>query len=293
MSVKSDLHTHTTYCDGANTPEEMVRAALVLDMDCLGVSGHSYTFFDESYCMTRDGTKAYRAEISALKERYAGQINILCGVEQDYWSEESTEPYDYVIGSAHYLRVGGHYLPVDESAAIQRRIVAECFGGDWYAFAEAYFDTVAGVAERTGCDIIGHFDLVSKFNERERLFDERHPRYTAAWQAAADRLLRSGKPFEVNTGAMFRGYRSVPYPNAEMTDYLRARGGTFLLSSDSHCTAALCHAFSEYEGALGQSLISPCSALPSAFSPERRGCEGFQKRECSGFPPPETGKNGG
>ena len=34
--MRQDLHTHTTFCDGANTPEEMVQAALAQGLDCLG-----------------------------------------------------------------------------------------------------------------------------------------------------------------------------------------------------------------------------------------------------------------
>lgn len=246
-AVKTDLHTHTRYCDGKNTPEEMARAALELGLDCLGFSGHGTAPYDADCCMTREGAAAYRGELAALRERYAGRLLILCGVEQDYWSEESTENYDYVIGSVHYVNLNGTMLCVDNTPEIARAAVEEHFGGDWYALAEAYFETVARVAEKTDCDIIGHFDLISKFNEREGFFDERHPRYTAAWQAAVDRLLPCGRPFEINTGAMSRHWRSEAYPAAEMRDYIRRGGGKLILSSDSHSAATLCHAFGRYE----------------------------------------------
>ena len=102
--ILQDLHVHTTYCDGKNTPEDLVLAALNRGMKCIGFSGHSYTFFDESYCMSKQNTARYRAEIAALKEKYKGKIKILCGVEQDYYSEEPTVGYDYVIGSVHYIK---------------------------------------------------------------------------------------------------------------------------------------------------------------------------------------------
>ena len=110
----TDLHTHTTFCDGTDTPEDMVLSALEKGMDCLGFSGHSYTFFDESYCMSPLGTAAYQGEILRLRREYGSRLRILCGVEQDYWSAETTAGYDYVIGSVHYLKLGDGYLPVDE-----------------------------------------------------------------------------------------------------------------------------------------------------------------------------------
>ncbi len=98
----------------------------------------------------------------------------------------------------------------------------------------------------TGCGVIGHFDIVAKFNEGGALFDERHPRYVAAWRAAADELLRSGAVFEINTGGIARGWRSTPYPAPPILDYLAAGGARFLLSGDAHRADGLCFGFDEW-----------------------------------------------
>ena len=247
--MRADYHLHTSWCDGKATPAEMAEAALAAGLDRLGFSGHSYTFFDETWCMSPAGTAEYRREAEALREAYAGKLDILCGVEQDYYSLEPTEGYDYVIGSVHYVWAGNAFLPVDESPAHLRAGAEKGFGGDIYAFAEAYFETVGRVPEIPGCRVIGHFDLVSKFNEASPLFDENHPRYTAAWQRAAERLLEAGLPFEINTGAISRGYRSVPYPAPPMLRYLADRGARFLMSGDSHSPEALCFGFEKWQKA--------------------------------------------
>ena len=244
--TRGDFHVHTDFCDGGASPEEMVRAALAGGLDALGFSGHSHTAFDESWCMSVPGTAAYRAEIARLKSEYAGQIAIYCGVEQDMYSDAPTAGYDYVIGSVHYLRVGGAYLPVDESAAIQRDAAERFFGGDIYGFVEEYYRQLAQVQQATGCGVVGHFDLVSKFNADGALFDECHPRCVAAWRAAADALLASGAIFEINTGGISRGWRSVPYPAPPILDYLIARGARFLLSGDAHRPAGLRFGFAEW-----------------------------------------------
>lgn len=241
-----DLHVHTTYCDGKNTPEELVLAAIERGMDCIGFTGHSYTFFDESYCMSKQNTARYRAEIAALKEKYKGKIKILCGVEQDYYSEETTVGYDYVIGSVHYIRANGEYIPVDESAEILKSAVQEHFNGDFYAFAEEYYRTVAGLVKKTSIDIIGHFDLITKFNERCSLFDEKDSRYVNAWQTAADKLIIAAKPFEINTGAISRGYKQSAYPSEDIINYIKQKGGGLILNSDSHTAENLCFGFEEY-----------------------------------------------
>jgi histidinol-phosphatase (PHP family) len=79
---KADFHVHTTFCDGAEAPEAMVRAALEQGLSAVGFSGHSHTAFDESWCMSVAGTARYRAELARLKREYAGRIAVFCGVEQ-------------------------------------------------------------------------------------------------------------------------------------------------------------------------------------------------------------------
>ncbi len=241
-----DLHTHTTYCDGKNTPREMVLAALEMGMEGIGFSGHSFTSFDTGWCMSKRNTARYRKEIAALKKEFSGKIDIFCGIEQDYDSEETTEGYDYVIGSVHYLTAGGVYLPVDESPEAIIEAVGRYFDGDPLSFAEAYFEKVGNVVERTGADIIGHFDLLTKFREKVGIFDESHPRYIAAWKNAADKLLAAGRVFEINTGAVSRGYRKTPYPSEEILSYLKEKGATLRLTGDSHSARTLCYGFDEF-----------------------------------------------
>ncbi len=229
----NNYHTHTRYCDGKDSPEELVLEAIALGCGELGFSGHSFVPFDDC-CMSVEGTEAYKREIRALRERYAGQIKILLGVEQDYYSPMPTEDYEYVIGSVHYVCKDGEYLPVDLSRDAQIRIVREHYAGDFYAFAEDYYALVGEVRRKTGCDIVGHFDLITKFNEDGSLFDTSHPRYRAAARKALDRLCRKPVIFEINTGAIARGYRTTPYPEPFILEELQRRGMPLILSSDCH-----------------------------------------------------------
>ena len=235
----NDYHVHTTFCDGKNTPEEMVLKAIEKGMTLLGFSAHSYTFFDESYCLRKERYDEYKGEINRLKEKYKDKIEILCGVEQDYYSKEPTEGFSYVIGSVHYVKKNDKYLPVDESEEIFIDIVKTHYKGDYYAFCEDYYEVVGNVVEKTKADIIGHFDLITKFNENNRLFDENNERYIAAWKKAADKLLKTGKVFEINTGAISRGYRTTPYPSKKILAYIEEKGGKTIKNSDSHSVDGL------------------------------------------------------
>ena len=245
--ITKDLHMHTAFCDGTGSPEDMVISAVDKGLTAVGICCHSYTFFDKSYCIKKEAVPRYFAELRYLRAKYYDRIHVLCGVEQDYYSDCPTDDFDYVIGSVHYIRADDAYIPVDEDAETLKNAAEKFFGGDIYALCERYFETIADVVNKTGCDIIGHFDLITKFIEREPLFDVSHPRYVAAWQKAADALLKADVPFEINTGAMSRGYRTAPYPSTEIIAYIRERGGRFVLSSDAHSMDAIAYKFNEFE----------------------------------------------
>lgn len=235
----SNFHTHSTYCDGVSSLEETVLTAIEMGCKSLGFSGHSYTFFDEEYAMTQEGTEAYKHEVGELKDKYADQIRILCGIEQDFFSDEPTEGYDFVIGSVHYVLKDGVYVPVDNTAEDFVADVAKHFDGDYLAFCEAYYAQVADVVEKTGCTFVGHFDLVTKFNQDNKLFDMGHPRYVKASSEALEALCAQGAMFEINTGAMAKGYRTEPYPSVRLLRQLAAAHAPVILTSDCHKASML------------------------------------------------------
>ena len=248
--IPSNYHTHTCFCDGKNTPEEMVLEAIRLGCPELGFSGHSYTFFDESYCMSRENTKAYVAAVRQVQQKYSDKIKIWLGIEQDYYSGESTDGYDYVVGSVHYVKKDGVYLSVDSSRNGLINSVQTFYGGDFYSFIEDYYKAVADVYRKTKCQIIGHFDLVTKFNKDGSLFDTQHPRYQAAAQKALDALLEADAVLEVNTGAISRGYTTEPYPAKDILSRWRAAGKKIIFSSDCHSREHLLFGYALYRDIL-------------------------------------------
>ena len=232
--ILSNFHTHTSFCDGKDSAEELVLYAIELGCSEIGFSGHSFVEFDKECCMSITGCEEYKKEIIALREKYADKIKILLGVEQDIYSEQSTEDYDYIIGSVHYILKDNEYLFVDFSRQRQIDDVNKHYGGDFYAYIEDYYKLVGELYEKTRCNIIGHFDLVTKFNEKGDLFDIKHPRYLKAAFDALQKLSASPAVFEVNTGAISRGYRNTAYPDEIFLSKMAEGGRPFLLSSDCH-----------------------------------------------------------
>lgn len=238
-----DFHAHTVYCDGVNTAEEMIRAAIEKGLEAIGFSGHMYTPFDTSWCMSTEEQIKYFEEIRELGYKYRDKISVFCGIERDYYSEGDTACFDYIIGSVHYVYKDGSYIPVDESPKILKDAVDMYYGGDWLEFCRDYYRLEADVYNKTHCNIIGHFDLVTKFNKRECFFDEKNREYRDIAKTALARLAAENVIFEINTGAVSRKYKNKPYPAAFLLDELQKLGGSVILSGDSHSGETLAYDF--------------------------------------------------
>ena len=155
------------------------------------------------------------------------------------------DSYDYVIGSVHYVPHGKEYHSVDYTREDFIHTVETVYDGDYYAFSEAYYKLMGSVYEVTKCDIIGHFDLITKFNEGDCLFSTRDARYRKAADDALERLMEAPAVLEINTGAMARGYRSSPYPAEEFIQKWKAAGKKLVFSSDCHEKNQLMYGYSD------------------------------------------------
>ncbi|MBQ4265836.1 MAG: histidinol phosphate phosphatase, partial [Clostridia bacterium] len=154
----------------------------------------------------------------------------------------------YAIGSVHHLPLDTPPLCVDTSAEVTLDLLTRHFGGDADAMAEAYFAQYDAVAAQPYAKIVGHVDLLTKYDEqRAPIFDPLSPRYQKAAFAAMEKLVAAGKIFEINTGAISRGCRVTPYPSRELLCALREMGGKITVSADAHHVSGVTCAYDKAE----------------------------------------------
>lgn len=235
--IKQNLHCHTTYDDGVNMPEEMVLAAMEYGLTSLGISLHA-PMEGEYWCAPKENVEPFKAEMQRLKEKYAGRLALYTGLEYDLEAEKNFSGYEYIIGSGHVLDEH-YYVDSTRDRAIE---LIEHFGGPEKA-AEAFFDNYARIADMPEIGIVGHFDLLTKYNEQGPLYDTESRWYRDAAFAAMEKLNAAGKIFEINTGAISRGYRTTPYPSPELLRHLCGIGGRITVSSDAHSAESICCEF--------------------------------------------------
>lgn len=238
----SNLHTHSVYSDGKHTPTEIIEQAIAQNMTAIGISDHSYTFFDTRYCLAKEKNEEYINELRALKTKYASKIDVLVGIELDGFSTGyNKNDFDYVIGSCHYVNFGGDYRSVDSSLEGLVDSINTYCGGDALRFAKLYFDTYSSALDAMRPDILGHIDLVAKLG----VVNEDSPEYRKmALETLVDALSHTNI-IEMNTGAISRGYRKIPYPAPFLLKEIKNRGAKIILSSDSHSKDTLTFFFDE------------------------------------------------
>jgi histidinol-phosphatase (PHP family) len=228
----ANYHTHTTYCDGQSTAEDIVLSAIEKGFGAIGFSGHGYTKFDGTYCMK--DTDAYINEIAELKKKYSDKIQIYCGVEEDAFHPVDRTQFDYIIGSSHYLHPeDGKYCPIDLDYDGFCKCI-EFYGGDVLALAEAYYSSFVSYLMKRKPDIVGHFDLITKYDEKEKQEFLNNEEYLKISEKYMQKALECDCIFEVNTGAISRGLRTTPYPAENLLFVLLKNGGKIILSADSH-----------------------------------------------------------
>ncbi len=240
--VRQNLHCHTVFDDGADRAEDMILAAEKAGLTSIGISLHCPIPGEEIWCCSEANEAHFLEQIRMLQARYAGRIAVWCGLEYDMdAARRSVPPYDYIIGSCHILSG----MPIDYEPDSAAHLIAYYEGAD--KAAAAYYARVCEMADYPEISIVGHFDLPTKFDEKAALYDTASPLYREAAYAAMEKLNAAGKIFEINSGAISRGWRTSPYPSAELLRHLKSLGGRICISSDAHRAADIACAFDQCE----------------------------------------------
>ena len=259
--MKINLHTHTTWCDGKNSVEENVLAAIEKHFDVIGFSGHSMNPFARSWHIAPRDFEGYIADIKAMKDKYAGKIKILLGYEADYFPGVTTPSKAYysmrgleaefLIGSVHYVvSEKGHYS-VDNSLEKVRANLIRLYGKEGGGMESVdgkkavceYFAAQREMLAKGDFEILGHADVIRKRNGILKFFNENEDWYEKELKATADAAAKAGVIAEINTGGMARKAIDDFYPSYRFLELLFERGVPVNISSDAHNVNDLDFAF--------------------------------------------------
>lgn len=248
MKYISNLHTHTIYCDGRNTAEENIENAVKKGFISIGFSGHSH-FEKDNNSMSKENTIKYLDNIKRCKNIYKDKIQVYLGIEGDYYSclnKDTDEDMglDYRIGSVHYIDDGNNnYFPIDMSKD-SFNYTLKYFGGIKEVIYR-YYDNVINMIEIQKPDIIGHLDLIRKYNLTKEYFTEEEDWYIKKTDDVINVIKKSGSIVEVNTKIMSRNNLNAHYPNKNIIKRLLDKNIPIIINSDAHNSNNLDHFYLE------------------------------------------------
>ncbi|MBP1924978.1 histidinol-phosphatase (PHP family) [Sedimentibacter acidaminivorans] len=242
----TNLHTHTKYCDGKYSAEDMIIAAINNNMQSIGISTHGPLPFASDWNIQKMEVDNYIDEIINLKQKYNGTIEVYLGMELDYLPGIGFDEYtldlikrlDYYIGSVHFLAKfnNGVMWTVDYNLDELMKGIDESFNGNIRIAVETYYDYIGEMALEYKPHIIGHFDLFKKNNINNILFDENEKWYIDAVEKCLSIIAKTPCIVEINTGGIARGYTNEQYPSTFILKMIKEKDIPVIINSDAHST---------------------------------------------------------
>jgi histidinol-phosphatase (PHP family) len=229
MIPYADCHMHTPLCGHAiGAPEEYVKQAIKMGLKEIGFSDHAPMAHKPmpDITMSFEDLPKYNAMIEDVRKRYASQISIKIALESDFLPgyESKTKsiinsyPYDYIIGSVHFIDDWAFDNP-DTREYWKKYDVNEIY--------IKYYSLLRQSAQTGFFQIIGHCDLPKKFGARPTtdLTDE--------IKATAKVFKETGVAVEINTAGLHKPIGEM-YPSPHCLKIYREAGVPLTFGSDAH-----------------------------------------------------------
>jgi histidinol-phosphatase (PHP family) len=231
--MKFDLHTHHDRCGHAKGQiRDYIEAAIAGGLSVIGISDHSPYFANEidhpqpGIAMAKSAFAGYVDEVLKLKREYEGKIDVLLGVESDFFPEHADiyikeyakYPFDYIIGSVHLS--GGvsifnrnRWKGLSEQQMIEKK--------------EEYYDLIQQSARKNMFQILGHIDAMKGYFPAFSKI--KTPKVNETLQVIGE----CGVSIEINTSGNQKDCGGW-YPSDEMLERALHYGVSVTFGSDAH-----------------------------------------------------------
>jgi histidinol-phosphatase (PHP family) len=232
MRWPADYHMHTPLCRHASgEPAEYAARALALGLDEIGFSDHSPMRQDDfdNWRMRLDQLDEYvekvrrtQRDFPSLTVRLALEVDFLPGHQDWIRDLAARHPWDYFIGSVHYVS--------DSWAVDNPEDIPKWKNRDAFEVWSVYFERLAEAAESGLFEIIGHADLPKKFKI--------YPTQDCAplFERFLDRAARTSVAIELNTAGLRKDCREI-YPSRAFLELAARRNIPITFGSDAHAPA--------------------------------------------------------
>jgi histidinol-phosphatase (PHP family) len=223
-----DYHVHTKLCGHASGEMvDYVNEAIRCELDEIGFSDHLPLKGgkEDNLTMTFDELPNYVSEVLSVRKSFP-EIQVKLGIEADYIPGNefyikdilNRYPFDYVIGSVHYIGTWAFDHP-EKLKEWNKKEVDLVY--------KEYFELLRKSARTSLFDIIGHCDLVKKFGHRPNTGLLKELNDTAQVFKEYDVAV------EVNTSGLRKPVKEI-YPSLEILSLYQKYGVPIVFGSDAH-----------------------------------------------------------
>ena len=231
---------HTPLCGHATgEPVDYARRALEVGLTEIGFSDHSPMRLDDfdDWRMRNDQLDEYVEKVRRA-QRELPQLTIRLALEVDYlpghedWIRDlaARHPWDYLIGSVHYVSEGWAIDNPNKLSEWNQR--------DSFEVWTIYFDLLTRAAETGLFEIIGHADLPKKFGHRPTR--DCTPLYEKFLNAAR----KHNCAIELNTAGLRKDCQEI-YPSRQILELAFQKGVPVTFGSDAHAPGEVGMNFAE------------------------------------------------
>ena len=237
-----NFHSHTQFCDGRATIEEMARAAVACGMEYYGFTPHSPIPIGSPCNMSFHSVGDFLAEVERIQNiRELSSCRFYKGMEIDYLGTEfgpSDEYFnnlglDYRIGSVHFIpSQNGEFIDIDGNFENFCRRMKLYFRNDIEYVVATFYAQSTAMIEAGGFDILGHFDKIGQNASYFAPGIEDSQLYSTLVNRLIDTIIERNLTIELNTKA--REQHGRFFPGERYLVRLVDAGITILVNSDAH-----------------------------------------------------------
>ncbi len=246
MKIKTNYHSHNTFCDGKSTMEEIVISAIEHNFTHFGISSHAPVPDNESFALDNSEVEQYRNEFYRLKDKYGNKIKLFLGLEMDYISDliedlsskaHNVYHLDYYIGSVHQVKEHNNQKEtwfIDGSKQESYDYgLKNVFHQDIKRGVSCYYNQQIEMIEKNRPDILGHCDKIVMHN-KDRYFLQDEMWYKDLVYSLLDTAIRYNTIVEINTRGIYRKRNEDFYPSTFWIRYLIDKNVPLTISTDCH-----------------------------------------------------------
>ncbi|NGX56865.1 MAG: Histidinol-phosphatase [Candidatus Anoxychlamydiales bacterium] len=228
-------HNHSTYSDGNSNIDDIIKEAINLNLDEVGISDHFHIPKKNGYVFQSDMeiNKLDRYVKDVLKYKNLKKPKVKLGLEVEYVKETLEEfkaiikkyPFDYLIASIHLVN---KIIVVDENSYKPKNFTTDIMIEYWIKIKE--------LAKSKAFDIIGHIDLYKKHGHKPQVELDNYI------EDALNAIKDAGMSVEVNTSGFFFPCKEQ-YPSIEILKKIKEKDISVLINADAHHPSNLIREF--------------------------------------------------